>query len=300
MSARLPGRYTGVPMSDAALNICEVPAEVAFETFSPVRRALKRALLNPFANYFPAGMLRALLRFGKSELAAANWTDPGGWKSMAISYNGGCAQWADKILVNAGTMPMALRNRKRLGAYLLARLIDSSGADSAHVLCLGAGPGQIIIEALTQAKTPAHATLVDISSDAFDFGRRLAAERGLADRVRYIKADVRDLSAFLDEAPHVVKMLGICEYLSDEQIVTIARAAAGIMPDGATIVFNAISKAHGTDRFFRRVFGLHMIHRPVAALAGLVAEAGFGGFQVHREPLGVYHVVVGRKAAAGG
>ena len=50
-------------------------------------------------------------------------------------------------------------------------------------------------------------------------------------------------------------MLGLCEYLSDEQIVTIARSAGEIMSAGTGIAFNSLSRRHGTDRFFRRVFG---------------------------------------------
>ena len=264
---------------------------------------MKRLVFNPFANYMPARFVRWLLRVTKSELAAANWEDPGGWQSMVISYNPDCRQIADKVLVSAGTMPTALRNRKRLGARLIADMIDHSGrADPGrpvHVLCLGAGPGQIIGEALARTDTPAHATLVDISSDAFDFGRQLAADRGLADRMKFIQADVRDLHDFLDDPPHIVKMLGICEYLLDEEIVTIAQAVASLMPDHGSIVFNSISEAHGTDRFFRRVFGLHMHHRTPKELCGMMAQAGIGEFRVHPEPLGVYHVVVGRKQTDG-
>lgn len=277
----------------------EPPEGLGFETFSPLKQAFKRALINPLANYMPAGLTKAALRYGKSELAAANWTDPGGWRSMVISYNGRCEQIADKILVGAGTVPTALRNRKRLAAHLLADLIDADGSESTHVLCLGAGPGQIIIEAMAQANSKAHATLVDINTDSFDFGRQLAAERGLGECVRFIEADVCDLHEYLDDPPHIVKMLGICEYLGDEQIVTIARAAADLMPAGAPIVFNSISKSHGTDRFFRRVFGLHMIHRSPDELSGLMQQAGFGDFIAHREPLGVYHVIIGRKVRSG-
>ena len=274
------------------------PPEVGFETFSSLKRAVKYVLINPLANYLPAGLTKAVLRFGKSELAAANWIDPGGWRSMVISYNGQCTQIADKILVKAGTVPTALRNRKRLAAHLIAELIDSDGSESTHVLCLGAGPGQIITEAMAKAKTASHATLVDLNSDSFEFGQQLANERGLGDRVRFIQADVCDLHEYLHDRPHVVKMMGICEYLEDEQIVTIARAAADVMPVGAPIIFNSISKSHGTDRFFRRVFGLNMNHRLPDELSELMRQAGFGDFLAHREPLGVYHVIVGRKVEA--
>jgi len=270
-------------------------SDVEFERHGPVRRLLKAALFNPFANYMPAGMIRGLLRLTESQLAAANWSDPGGWRSMVISYEGKPKQFADKLLVGAGSVPTALRNRRRLTGRLLAGLIDSADADDAHVLCLAAGPGITVIDALTEATKPAHATLVDISPDAFDYGCTLAAEKGVVDRVRYVLGDVRDIDELLETPPDLVTMIGICEYLTDEQIVEIAEAAAGVMPSRSPIVFNSISKAHGTDRFFRRVFGLHINHRSVEHLQGLLGQAGFGLFEAVAEPLGVYHVMVGRR-----
>ena len=272
--------------------------KIEFEQPGLLKRVLKTAVINPFANYMPSGMLKALLRHGNSELAAANWKDPGGWRSMVISYEGNPEKFADRLLVNGGTVPMALRNRRRLGAHLLAELIDSSKSNPVHALCLGAGPGRIIIDAMSKAKSDCHATLVDLNSDAFEYGKKIADEANLADKVRFIQADVRDIDSLLEDPPDVVKMIGICEYLTDDQIVEIVTATAKVMPAGAAIVFNSISKAHGTDRFFRRVFGLNMNHRSPAQLQALIGQAGFGDFNATAEPLGVYHVVVGRKTDA--
>ncbi len=269
--------------------------DLQFESHGPVRKALRKVVLNPLVNYMPASITKGLLKVTKSELAHANWNDPGGWRSMVISYEGKPSQIADKVLVGGGAVPMALRNRKRLGASVLTNLISQADTDDAHVLCLGAGPGITIIEALTSAQGHAHATLVDISNDAFDYGQSLADERGVGDRVRYVLGDVRDIDQLLQDPPDIVTMIGICEYLTDEQIVEIIKAAASVMPAGSAIVFNSISKKHGTDRFFRRVFGLHMNHRSPADLQGLMGQAGFADFTAIPEPLGVYHMIVGRK-----
>ncbi len=281
--------------TNTELSLDQWVGEVDFERHGPVRRFFKAALFNPFANYMPAGVMRWMLKVTASELAASNWADPGGWRSMVISYEGKPRQIADKILVGAGAVPTALRNRRRLSGRLLVGLIDSSTSDNVHVLCLGAGPGITVIDALTDSTRQAHATLVDISPDAFDYGCTLAAEKGVVDHVRYVLGDVRNIDELLETPPDLVTMIGICEYLTDEQISEIAKAAAGVMPAGTAILFNSISKAHGTDRFFRRVFGLHMNHRSVEHLQSLLGEAGFGDFQAVREPLGVYHVVIGRR-----
>jgi len=274
-------------------------AETPFERMGVVRRALRAAVLNPLANHLPPAWLKGLLRFGRSELALSNWADPGGWRSMVISYDGAPRQVADKILVGSGAMSMALRNRRRLGARVLAGLIDTTGTEPVHVLCLGAGPGRIIMDAMGLARRRSVATLVDLSNDAFAYGREQARREGLLDRVHFIEGDVRDVERKLDRPPAILKMLGICEYLSDAQIRAIVRAAADVMPAGAWIVLNSLSPAHGNDRFFRRVFGLHMTHRTPRQLEALLAPAGFGDFVTLPEPLGVYHVLVGRRDIAG-
>jgi len=95
---------------------------------------------------------------------------------------------------------------------------------------------------------------------------------------------------------HIVTMVGLGEYIPDDLLGSLASAARELMPPGSPLVFNSLSDAHGTDPFFRRVFGLHMIHRPPERIRKLMASAGFGDFVSHPEPLGVYHVIVGRRA----
>ena len=104
----------------------------------------------------------------------------------------------------------------------------------------------------------------------------------------------------LFEVHDVIKMLGICEYLLDHEIVAIAGAVGRLMPAHGAIIFNSLSEAHGTDRFFRRVFGLHVTYRSPQQLCDLMGRAGIGEFRVHRVPVGVYHVIVGRKGGSGG
>ena len=271
-------------------------SDLEFERFGTVRRLLKKVLINPLANYMPAGLMRAVLRLTESELAAANWADPGGWRSMVISYDGNPRQIADKLLVHGGAMPMALRNRRRLAARLLARLIERAPVEPAHVLSLGAGPGIITTDALAQARRKAYATLVDLNADAFEYGREYARRAGAGNRVRFLAGDIRThIHEMLDHPPDVVEMLGICEYLTDEQVVSIASAVNRVMAGGAPALFNSLSMAHGNDRFFRRVFGLHMNHRSARELQALMGQAGFGDFLSIPEPLGVYHVIIGRK-----
>lgn len=272
--------------------------DIEFERVGPVRNVFRKLVINPLVNYLPASFIKFVLRHFKSELASANWDDPGGWKSMVISYDGNPPQYADKAMVSLSAMSMSLRNRKRLGARLIARLCEQVDRDKVYVLCLGAGPGRIIMDAMLETGVTVHSMLVDISSDAFEYGMDLAKKHNLHERIRYIQGDVRDIADMLDHEPDVVKMLGICEYLTDEQIIDIAKAVAKLMPDNSAIVFNSLTKNHGTERFFKHVFGLHMNHRSAEQLQQLMSQAGFGDYTTFTEPLGVYDVVVGKKLPA--
>ena len=274
---------------------------LAFERSGPLRRMLKAAVINPLANYFPAVVQRAFFRCLRSELAAANWADPGGLKSMVICYQDQAEnkRLADKLLCALGTIPMALRNRRKLATRVLARLIASADHEPVEVLCLGAGPGHVVHDAIRECRKRARATLVDLSGDAFDHGRRLAAECGTDGHVRFIQGDVRHVRSMLDRPPDIVQMMGICEYLDDAHIRDIAGAVAEVMPQGSCVMFNSLSAAHGTDRFFRRVFGLRLSHRTPQQLSDLMRPAGFNHFVALPEPLGVYHVIIGRKTSDG-
>lgn len=274
--------------------------DIEFEQVGPVVRLVKKFVTNPIANHTPPRIMKKMLRDDQSVLALSNWRDPGGWRSMVISYDPSqCVRTWDKILVKGGTIPMALRNRRKLAARLIARLLDEAQHRPAHALCLGAGPGHIITDAMLQAqKSDVHATLVDISNDAFEYGRELAAKKQLTERVKFIQGDVREVR--IEDRVDVVKMIGICEYLTDGQITDIAKALQKIMPAGASMVFNSISDAHGTDKFFRRVFGLNMIYRTPQELARIFSQAGFGEFKVFSEPLGVYTVSVARMVSPAG
>jgi hypothetical protein len=230
-------------------------------------------------------------------MAAASWENPGGWKSMVLSYRQDTPpQIADRMLRNFGSVPIALRNRKRLVVEIFTRLIGQRDGQQTNIVALGAGPGMNTLEAMERSgHDDTHAWMIDLNADSFDFGRELASAKGLADRVRYIRGDVQDYRRIVDAVPHIVEMIGICEYLPDAAVRDLAAAISDVMPPGTHLVANSLSRRHGTDRFFRRVFDLHMIHRSAEQVSGMLGDAGLVTEHVVPEPLGVYHVLVCRK-----
>jgi SAM-dependent methyltransferase len=269
-----------------------------YERIGPAGRLFKRAFTDPLVNWvLPAGFMRWILKVTRSELARASWANPGGWRSMVLSY---CEdtppQIADRLLIKLGSIPIALRNRRKLATEILTRMIRDRGGQRTNLVCLGAGPGMICLEAMHRADhADCHAYLIDLNPESFEFGRKLAESKGLAGRVRFIHGDVTHYRTLCDATPHIVKMIGIIEYLPDAVVGDIARAIAEVMPPGGQLLANSLTRRHGTDRFFRRVFGLHMIHRTADEVRRLLDAAGIATEHVFTEPLGVYDVLICRK-----
>jgi len=272
--------------------------DLDYEQVGPIKRAFKVGLTNPLVNWVvPAALIRWALRVTRSEMAAASWEEPGGWKSMVLSYREHTPpQIADRLLLKLGSIPMALRNRKKLASEIIARMIRERAGQRTNVVCLGAGPGAIVLDAMQRAGHPdCHGYMIDLNADSFEHGRAQAAARGLDGRVRFIHGDVTHYRQLCDAEPHIVKMIGIIEYLPDEVVADIARAIAEVMPPGGQLLANSLTRRHGTDRFFRRVFDLHMIHRPAGRIGELLGPAGLRIEHVLTEPLGVYDVLICRK-----
>ena len=272
--------------------------ELDYERIGPASRLLKRAVVNPLINWIlPARFMRWVLHVTRSEVAHTSWANPGGWKSMVLSYREDMPpQIADRFLLRLGAMPMALRNRRKLATEILARLIRECSHQPTNVVCLGAGPGMICLDAIEQSGHPdCRAYLIDLNPDSFAFGQALAESKDLAHRVEFIHGDVTHYRSLCSATPHVVKMIGIIEYLPDAVVLDIARAIVEAMPADGVLVANSLTQEHGTDRFFRRVFDLHMIHRTADEVRTLLGQAGLATEAVFTEPLGVYDVLVCRK-----
>lgn len=189
-------------------------------------------------------------------------------------------------------MGMALRNRRILVADVLTNLINNIPPDDPGIVCLGAGPGIIINDALKACNKPnAHATLVDTSVGAIQYGEILASLWHLDHRMEWIRCDILDTNKWLVAQPDIVKMIGICEYLTDAQIRTIVGTlcAGYAMPVGAKIVVNSVKNAHGNDRFFRKVLGVNLRYRTPQQIIRLLD--GFEDFNIVDEPTGVFSVI---------
>lgn len=273
-----------------------------FETLGRFKGLVKRRVFNPLVNYLlPLPILRLILRKSKSALVQESLRAPGSWRSMMISYaRQSGSGLIDKVVTDYGVFPMGLRNRKKLVIQKLKALIEErSGEKEVRILYLGCGTGVSALEAIrdsSHAGIEAH--LVDRNAEALEAGRHLSHEHGLSDRVHYIHADVRELGALVPKPVHILKLVGIAEYLTSVELLDVIRTVEPLLADDAAILINSLENRHGMHRFLKRAFNLSLQYKSPQEIIQILRWCGWRNFEVAYEPLKIFSVLTARRLAA--
>lgn len=268
-----------------------------FELF-PRSVLLTKALIDPLRNYLlPARFLRRLMGRSNSRLIAESMVRPGGWRSMEIVYkNAPPVDFLDKMAVRYNAVSMAARNRRKFVTQKLTSLITHfASAGPVSILGVGAGPGLQVQDAVVRSEIERGGVaihLIDLDSDSFEYGMEQARQRGLADDVQFVQGDARAIHDYLpDIRPQIVKMVGIVEYLTDEQLKELLQAVHGIMADGGALVTHGLVDHHNTGPFLARVFNLRHCQRTKQQILDIVESCGFRDSECFVDPMNVYPIV---------
>jgi len=269
-----------------------------FEAQSPTARIAKAFFIDPLMNYvLPRKWLMYYAKKYPDSMLGQAHADPGGWRSMRRAYEqDSSTDWFAFVNGLVSTLPRALRNRKRLAVRMIAEILDAAEGEDFHIVGVGSGMGSNVIEGMeASGNKRVEACLVDRNSEPFEHGKLLAVRHGVAERVRFLEGDARDIESMAGWHPELVTLIGIVEYLKDDEVLGLLEAIGGAMEKGGRVIVNSMSRRYGTMRFLRRMFDLHFMHRTPAEVCELLVAKGFRVIEAHKEPLGVYHLLVGVK-----
>lgn len=271
------------------------------ETIGPNQK-LASALINPWKNYLlPARFLKRLLKRSKSPLLAESFQRPGGWRSMQIIYrNDPPVDWFDAQALKTNPISIASRNRCRIVIQKLAQAIADVGETEAiHVVGVGSGPGVNLQHAIVESGVDIErvtAYLIDLDDDARGFGESVSARLGLTGRVHFRTGDARRISDVLpNTTAHIAKLVGIVEYLTDEELLAMLKSIGGIMAPDGVIVTHGMVDAANSSPFLRRVFDLWHRYRTAEHMEGLLRDAGFECVDRTVEPTGIYPILTAKR-----
>jgi SAM-dependent methyltransferase len=263
-----------------------------------MRQRAAYLVVNPWKNsLLPAGWLRRRLSRSRSPLVAESFVRPGGWRSMEIIYrNQDPVDWFDRQALRDNPISMAARNRRRIVTQKIVSLIARYGRESAvTIVGVGAGPGRHVQSAIVDSGiNPARvsAYLIDLDDDAFEYGRALAAQLEIDGCVHCIQGDARQIRETLpDVEAHILKAVGLVEYLTDAQFLEMFRALRNILVPGGSLITHGLVDAHGSGPFLARMFNLRHKQRTETQMSALLSAAGFRVVECVVEPVGVYPII---------
>lgn len=177
-----------------------------------------------------------------------------------------------------------------------------------RVLDIAAGHGRYVLDALAAGETrPERILLRDYSDTNVEAGRRLIAEKGLADIATFEKADAfdREGTAAIEPKPTVGVVSGLYELFPDNGMIerSLAGLAAAI-PAGGYLVYTG-QPWHPQLEMIARALSSHrggqawvMRRRVQAEMDQLVARAGFRKLEQRIDEWGIFTVSIAVREVA--
>ena len=111
----------------------------------------------------------------------------------------------------------------------------------------------------------------------------------------FIKADMRSMPEYIKSSPHILELVGILEYFSDDEVLKFLSDAAEQLNEESSVVVNSIEDSHGMRHFLKRAFDFELIYRSPERMMELLQEAGYHDFDLEREPLKIYSIITAHK-----
>lgn len=259
-------------------------------------------ITNPCKNYLlPADWLKQWFSSSQSVLLAETFRRPGGWRTMEMMYqNEEPVDWLDKQALRDNAIARASRNRLQIVTQILMDLISRQArTGNVTIVGIGAGPGRHVQTAISRLNLSADqvtAWLIDLDDDAFDYGYRFARQLGIADSISFLQGDAREIHEVLPEVnPHIVKLIGLVEYLNDQQLTELLRAVHAVMTPGGSLITHGLADPYHGSPFLKRIFGLEHFKRTADDIKQILELNGFRTVDQVTEPMEIYSLITGVK-----
>jgi 2-polyprenyl-3-methyl-5-hydroxy-6-metoxy-1,4-benzoquinol methylase len=264
----------------------------------PVAQSVLKTVLDPLRNHLPATLLKRIVQRSNSPLIRESIARPGGWRSMNIVYaNEPPVDWMDRMAVRYNPISMATRNRRKLVTAKLTTIVNSFAESiPLQLLGVGAGPGLHLQDAIVRsgrARDGVKIWLIDRDAESFEFGRQCARERGLQERVEYIQGDACAIRSVLPNvSPHVIKIVGLLEYLTDEQAVQLLVSLREVIHPTGRLLTHGLVDRYNSGPFLERAFGLKHVKRTADDVGVLLNDARFNTLSVQETPMQIYPIII--------
>ena len=170
-------------------------------------------------------------------------------------------------------------SRDLMQATLLRAVKNWPAGEPVKVASLASGAAAELLGLCATADAAAvSASCVDIDSQALLATARRAERDGLAERISVIQGNAvpaaGEGASLLPQ--HVIYALGLCEYLSDEQVVLLLNGAFDVLVDRGSIIVTNLGSTSPDRELMEHVLDWKANHRSAEDLRSLFARSQFG------------------------
>lgn len=172
------------------------------------------------------------------------------------------------------------RASRELMQTTLGRVIDQWPADEPlKVASLASGvAAELLHLCAAPERNSVRASCVDIDSQALLATARRAERGGLTERLTLVQGNAVPSAGDSITLPpqHVIYALGLCEYLSDEQIVALLDQTFGFLLAGGSVIITNLAATSADKALMEHVLDWKANHRSAEDLRSLFAQSQFG------------------------
>lgn len=191
----------------------------------------------------------------------------------------------------------ALRNRFRLVKAHLDKAITEHSKKSSEkmlIMSLAAGSARSILE-VAGSKESVSIIAIDSSDEAISYSKALA-EKLCVNNINWHKKDVVAVDTLTDPdtKAHLVEVVGLFEYLDDDQILQFLEKVRKNMHDDALLITSQIHP-NSEKGIVKEIVDWDMIHRKKDHFIKLMDLAGFEVVNAETEPHKIHTVLTLRK-----
>lgn len=194
----------------------------------------------------------------------------------------------------------AVRYRIEIVEQQIGEMISELNQNPIRIVSVASGSARGILEVLTEQLNgkKIEVILLDHMREPLNFSLELAKQlkvngvsivRGLAQKIQ--KCLNHDLVGKID----IVEIVGLLDYLTDEQVVAVLKSANQIMKPGAKMITANITP-NPEMSFVTYVSNWPMIYRTKNELLKLIGQSGLRLVKTLNDPLKIYNLVVVEKA----
>lgn len=196
----------------------------------------------------------------------------------------------------------AARNRLKLVKKLLRQTIQEKikQGEKINFLSLGSGSARAIIEIIAENKINQDyffINLLDKDEEALNFSRKLLQEYNLSPtNFNFILDKVRNFDLHLKQPANIIEMVGVMDYLKDNDAIDIFRKIYNNLPNDSVFITANIQK-NKESKFITKTIKWPMIYREPEDLIPILLASGFkkDKIKISIEPLKIHMVAYCKK-----